>query len=93
MVSVSLPSNRPRCMIRWPSFEGLEGRASRIFAFSWLTVVVAASWGKVNGLVTPVDGDTMTRVKLGGPGCFSRPGGIAVPAGVSVGRDMVVVEQ
>lgn len=71
MDSASLPSNRPRCISRWPSFEGLESRASRIFSFNWLTVVAAGSWGKVRGLVTPVDGDTMINVKLSGSGRLS----------------------
>ena len=40
--------------------------ASRILAFTSLTVVVAATSGKVNGPLTPFDGEITTRVKVNG---------------------------
>lgn len=79
-------------MIRWLSFEGFEGRASRILALSWLTVVVADMPGKVNGLVTPVDGDTTIRVKPSDSGLSSSPVEASIRAGVPRGEDMLVVE-
>lgn len=88
--SASLPSNRPRCISRWLSSEGFEGRASRIFALSWLTVVDAGRRGKVKGLATPEDGDTTARVNPSGSGCISALAGLPACSGAPAGRDIVV---
>jgi hypothetical protein len=77
-------------MSRWLSSEGFEVRASRIFALSWLTVVDAGRWGKVKGLATPEDGDTTTRVKSSGSGCFSALAGPPACSRAPAGRDIVV---
>jgi len=77
-------------MSRWLSSEGFEVRASRIFALSWLTVVDAGRWGKVKGLATPEDGDTTTKVKSSGSGCFSALAARDIVVGVedpSAGRE------
>ena len=92
MVSVSLDNNRPWCMRRWPSSVGLEGMVSRILAFTSLTEVAATTLGKVNGPLTPLDGEITTRVKVNWL-CFP-PSSVAAtgPAGRSEGCAMVFVE-
>lgn len=80
-------------MSRWLSSTGFDGRASRIFAFSSLIVVVAGSRGKLRGLVTPMEGDIIWRVKVNGSGCSSSLVGASGPAGVPSGCDIVVAEQ
>lgn len=52
-------------------------------AFNSFTVVVAGRWGKVRGLETPADGDTMIRVKVVGSGRSSSLVEASVPVEVS----------
>ena len=64
---------------------GLDGSASRIMAFTSLTEVVAATLGKCRGLLTPLDGDTTTSVKVNGFWFWFSPSSADAAAGGSGG--------
>ncbi len=75
-------------MRRWFSSAGFDGSTSRILAFSCLTVVVAATWGKLKGC-EPGAAEMTWRVKLKGSGASSSLVGASLPEGTAEGSDMV----
>lgn len=93
MVSVSLDSNRPWCMRRWPSSVGLDGSVSRILAFTSLTEVVPATLGKCRGPFTPLEGEMITRLKLIGLRLPASPAAATAGTGAPEAADIAILKR